>query len=94
MPISRTDPSMPAQSTANKNLLADLRFLSVLVLITALCSTLTIMHTLHKQAQQQTEQQNTQFRSIIIMIVAAALSIFCANAASNCSCVDCRKNKA
>ena len=72
----------------HKNMLADLRLLSALVLITAICSTYTIMHTLHKQD----EQRKREFYSIMIMIITATTATICCKNPS--PCVHCQKNHA
>ena len=64
-------PAPNAHERMHKNMLADLRFLSALVIITALCTTLTILDRLNQHA----EQRKREFNSIIIMIVCATLAI-------------------
>jgi hypothetical protein len=65
---------MPAQNTHESipgHILAVLRFLAAIVIITALHSTYSIQHTLNPHA----EQRKREFCSIIIIIVCATLAI-------------------
>ena len=55
----------------HKNMLADLRLLSAFVIITALCTTLTILDRLNQHA----EQRKREFYSLMIMIVTATIAI-------------------
>jgi predicted membrane channel-forming protein YqfA (hemolysin III family) len=69
-------------------MLADLRFLSILVLITATCSTYTVTLALHKED----EQRKREFYSIMIMIVTATIAGICCKNPSPCE--HCQKNHA
>jgi hypothetical protein len=65
---------MPAQNAHERipcHILAVLRFLAAIVIITALHSTYSIQHTLNPHA----EQRKREFCSIIIIIVCATLAI-------------------
>jgi hypothetical protein len=65
---------MPAQNAHESipgHILAVLRFLAAIVILTALNSTYSIQHTLNPHA----EQRKREFCSIIIIIVCATLAI-------------------
>jgi len=93
MPSPAFHQKMPAPDTRNKKeSLVYACNLIALIIVVAACSTFTILHALHKQAKQQAEQQNTQFQSIIIMIVISAVGILYSSATRPCACVHCQRN--